>query len=209
MIVQKQTSSNIKVNEFKEVLSDVSDKPIEPLDVIDLDIQLSNLKIEEPKIGNLVKDKQEQKNLSILKKVSGVIDYFQDMKKDKSKSSIPKYLYDLTMDILYLEKCQIYTSPTNICYVRLPLVVISNQYYIEFISFLNDYYLYSEYKDNINLAKYLILSDTDIENYKPFHESKNPNFTFIAECINTGLVNHYKINQILEINKGIEKYFSG
>ena len=208
MIVQKQTSSNIKVNEFKEVLSDVSDKPIEPLDVIDLDIQLSNLKIEEPKIGNLVKDKQEQKNLSILKKVSGVIDYFQDMKKDKTKSSIPKYLYDLTMDILYLEKCQLYTSPTNICYVRLPLVVISNQYYIEFISFLNDYYLYSEYKDNINLAKYLILSDTDIENYKPFHESKNPNYTFIAECINTGLVNHYKINQILEINKGIEKYFA-
>ena len=203
MIMQNQASPKIIMHELKE-----SDNPIEPLEDIDLDAQLEKLKLEEPKTGNLVEDKQEQKNLSILKKVSGVIDYFQEMKKDKTKSSIPKYLFDLTMDILYLEKCQLYNSPTNFYYVRLPLVVISNQYYKEFISFLNDYYLYSEYKENINLIKYLILSDTDIENYKPFHESKISNLTFVAECINTGLVNHYKINQILEINKGIEKYFA-
>ena len=203
MIMQNQASPKIIMHELKE-----SDNPIEPLEDIDLDAQLEKLKLEDPKTGNLVEDKQEQKNLSMLKKVSGVIDYFQEMKKDKTKSSIPKYLFDLTMDILYLEKCQLYNSPTNFYYVRLPLVVISNQYYKEFISFLNDYYLYSEYKENINLIKYLILSDTDIENYKPFHESKISNLTFVAECINTGLVNHYKINQILEINKGIEKYFA-
>ena len=205
MILQTNKSKEI-IKEEKEVYE--VKEHIDPVEVTDLDALLDKLNIEEPQIGNLVKDKPEQKNISILKKANGVIGYFQEIKKDKVKNSIPKYLFDLTMDILYLEKCQLYNSKTNFFHVRLPIIVISNQYFIEFISFLNDYYLYSDYKENFNLAKYLILSDLDIESYKPFHESKNNNYTFIAECINTGLVNHYDINKIMQIDNGIQNYFS-
>lgn len=209
MLIESNTSKTKKSLEKKEEYT--INEPIQPiLDFdTDLDAQIKSLQLEKEKLnlGNSVKINMEQKNLSILKKVNGVINYFQEIKKDKEKNYLPKYLFDLTLDILYLKKCQQYTSNSNLCHIRLPLIVISKIYYSNFISFLNNYYLYSEYKENINLTKYLILSSEFIDKYKPFHDSQH-NYTFVAECINTGLVNHYDINQLMEINQKLNKYFS-
>jgi len=207
MILQSKNSKGqikIKEEEPKEL---IEDKHIEPLEDTDLDALLKKIESVEIKEENVIKEPEQKKNLSILKKVSGVVDYFLESKKDKIKSSIPKYLYDLTMDILYNKKCQQYSSSNNIIYVRLPLIVISNNYFSNFISFLENYYLYNDYKDNINLLKFLILSDASIEKYEPFHDSPK-NYTFVSECINTGLINHYDVNQIIEINKNLDNYFA-
>ena len=207
MILQSKNSKGqikIKEEEPKEL---IEDKHIEPLEDTDLDALLKKIESVEIKEENVIKEPEQKKNLSILKKVSGVVDYFLESKKDKIKSSIPKYLYDLTMDILYNKKCQQYSSSNNIIYVRLPLIVISNNYFSNFISFLENYYLYNDYKDNINLLKFLILSDESIKKYEPFHDSPK-NYTFVSECINTGLINHYDVNQIIEINKNLDNYFA-
>ena len=208
MILQNKNSKNqIKVEEEEEPQEYVVDKHVDPIEETDLDALLMKINMNEVKEENIVKVPEVKKNLSILKKVSGVIDYFFEMKKDKVKGSIPKYLYDLTLDILYYKRCQQYSNKNNILYIRLPLIVISNKYFSNFISFLEKYYLYIDYKDNLNLSKYLILSDTSIKQYEPFHDSPN-NYTFVAECINTGLVNHYNMNQIIEINKKINNYLN-
>ena len=77
--------------------------------------------------------KQQEKNLSQLKHASGVLDYYKMKKLDKEKNSIPKYLFDLTTDILYYKKCQVLISNSYICHIRLPLIVINSEYYDLFI----------------------------------------------------------------------------
>ena len=135
MILQNKSSKNqIKVEE-EEPQEYVVDKHVDPIEETDLDALLMKINMNEVKEENIVKVPEVKKNLSILKKVSGVIDYFFEMKKDKIKGSIPKYLYDLTLDILYYKRCQQYSNKNNILYIRLPLIVISNKYFSNFISF--------------------------------------------------------------------------
>ena len=42
--------------------------------------------------------------MSKLKKVNGVIDYFQEIKKNKQKESVTDYLLDLVTDKVYLNR---------------------------------------------------------------------------------------------------------
>ena len=209
MILKK----NKTINKVKhQVIGDKTDndivKPIENVDLDELLKQVHELNINQKQEGNLVKEPEEKKKeLSRMKKVSGVIEYFQKKLLDNSKNSIPKYLYDLTMDILYFKKCQNYLSNSNIFHIRLPLIVINDDYYTEFISFINSYYKYEEFKDNKALLKYLILSNQSFKKYEQFHDSQHYD-TFAAECINTGLVDIYDINQILQINNQLNQYFN-
>ena len=207
MIIQNKTSGDQIVYKSDVIKNVEPIEHVEPVKDVDLDALLNEINKSEPQVGNLVKVSEEKKTLSILKKVDGVIGYYQQIKKDKVKNSIPKYLFDLTLDILYFKRCQRFSSNSFICHVRLPLIVISNKYFSNFIYFLNNYYLYSKYKENINLIKFLILSDSDIEKYQPFHDTQK-GFTFVAECINTGLVNHYDVSQIVKINEIINQYFN-
>jgi len=90
-----------------------SDKQIDDI-ICDLkDIQLVEPSLELPQqLGN--------KQISILKKVNGVINYFQEIKKNKEKVLITDYLLDLVTDKVYLNRCQNFN---NICYTRLPIIV--------------------------------------------------------------------------------------
>ena len=183
-------------------------KPVENVYLDELLEEFNKCNVSLHQKGNVVKEPEEKKKeLSQLKKVSGVIEYFQQKLLDKTKNSIPKYLYDLTMDILYFKKCQNFQSKSNIFHTRLPLIVINNDYYEEFILFLNNYYNYEEFKENITLLKYLILSNKSFKKYEQFHNSQYYD-SFAAECINTGLVDIYDINKILIINNQLNQYFS-
>ena len=188
MLLVKNESKSSKVS---------SDKQIDDI-ICDLkDIQLVEPSLELPQqLGN--------KQMSILKKVNGVINYFQEIKKNKEKVLITDYLLDLVTDKVYLNRCQNFN---NICYTRLPIIVIDNQYYYDFIKSLSSYYKYENYKKNPFLAKYLILCKDEIENYEVFHSPLNNNYKFAAECINTGLITHYNSDKIYEINKGLNDFF--
>lgn len=187
MLLVKNESKSLKVS---------SDKQIDDI-ICDLkDVELVEPSLELPQqLGN--------KNISILKKVNGVINYFQEIK-NKEKVSITDYLLDLVTDKVYLNRCQNFN---NICYTRLPIIVIDNQYYYDFVKSLSSYYKYENYNKNPFLAKYLILCKNDIENYEVFHSPLNNNYKFAAECINTGLITHYNSDKIYEINKGLNDFF--
>ena len=176
-----------------------SDKQIEKI-IYDLkDVKLVDPCLELPK-----QIRNKNPNLSNLKKVNGVIDYFQEIQKNKEKVSVTEYLLDVVTDKVYLNRCQDFN---NICNTRLPLIVISHDYYYDFKESLSSYYKYKEYNKNQNLAKYLILCDEEIEDYGVFHSPLNSNYNFAAECINTGLITHYNSDQIYKINKELNDFF--
>ena len=174
-----------------------ADKQIEKIicDLQDVKLVEPNLETSQ-QIGN--------KSLSKLKKVNGVIDYFQEIKKNKQKESVTDYLLDLVTDKVYLNRCQDFN---NICYIRLPIIVIDKDYYYDFITSLSSYYKYEKYNKNPTLAKYLILCNNDINNYEVFHSPLNSNYKFAAECINTALITHYNSDQIYKINKLLNDFF--
>ena len=131
--------------------------------------------------GDIVKEKEKKKYISILKMQRG-FKLFSRNKKDKEKNQIPRYLYDLTMDILYLGKCQ---NNINICHTGLPIIVIDQEYNKDFKEYLINYYQYKKYKQNIYLLEYLILGSDEIKGYQPFHEPQQYDLKFVGECINT------------------------
>ena len=189
MILQNKTSGSILdykpliVNDKSQV-EKVKETQINPVQDVDLDKllnDLNKLEVNEQQQGNVViESNDKKKNLSQLKHVSGVLEYYKMKKLDKEKNSIPKYLFDLTTDILYYKKCQILISNSNICHIRLPLIVINSEYYDLFIKFLNTYYQYSKYDENTALIEYLILSDKSFKKYSQFHDSQK-NVGFAAE----------------------------
>ena len=199
MLLVKDECQSDKVISDK-VISDkvISDKQIEKI-ICDLkDVKLVEPSLEPPQqIGN--------KSLSKLKNVNGVIDYFQVIKKNKEKVLVTDYLLDLVTDKVYLNRCQDFN---NICYTRLPIIVIDNDYYYDFITSLSSYYKYEKYNKNPTLAEYLILCNSEIENYEVFHSPLNSNYKFAAECINTGLITHYNSDQIYKINKLLNDFFN-
>ena len=150
----------------------------------------------------VIEDQLKEKALSPLKKVEGVINYFVEIKKDKEKSSLSQYLSDITIDKLYLKKCQ---NTNKMCFIRLPIIVINEEFCSKFKEFLFDYYQYKKYQDNIVLLDSLILGSNDIENYEPFHEDKSG--ILAAECINTDLIKHYNNDQIYSMNNELKEYF--
>ena len=122
MILQNKTSGSILdykpliVNDKSEV-EKVKETQINPVQDVDLDKllnDLNKLEVKEQQQGNVViESNDKKKNLSQLKHVSGVLEYYKMKKLDKEKNSIPKYLFDLTTDILYYKKCQILISNSN------------------------------------------------------------------------------------------------
>ena len=216
MILQNKTSGSILdykpliVNDKSEV-EKVKETQINPVQDVDLDKllnDLNKLEVKEQQQGNVViESNDKKKNLSQLKHVSGVLEYYKMKKLDKEKNSIPKYLFDLTTDILYYKKCQILISNSNICHIRLPLIVINSEYYDLFIKFLNTYYQYSKYDENTALIEYLILSDKSFKKYSQFHDSQK-NVGFAAECISTSLIEIYDTNQLSKIENKLEEYFN-
>ena len=201
MLFQKPKSVDKKPS-VKACFSPIKNK--EEYDLDNLLKKLNSIKINEPKLDFPFDFpmENEQKSLSILKKEQGVLDYFQEIKKDKEKSSIPRYLNDITINILYLKRCQ---DIINKCYIRLPIIVIDQVYYYNFKNFLSYYYQYKKYKDNRALIEFLILGTNEIKNYKIFHEINNSKFA--AECISTGLITHYDFDKIFDINKKIQSFF--
>ena len=188
MLLLKQECSSEKEKTKKEIEKITYDLK---------DVKLVEPKLELPQqIGN--------KNLPILKKISGVINYFQEIEKNKEKVSVTEYLLDLVTDKVYLNRCQDFN---NICYTRLPIIVIAHDYYYDFVENLSSYYKYENYNKNPSLAKYLILCDDEIENYEVFHSPLNNDYKFAAECINTGLITHYDSDKIYKINKDLNDFF--
>ena len=124
MILQNKTSVSILdykpliVNDKSQV-EKVKETQINPVQDVDLDKllnDLNKLEVKEQQQGNVViESNDKKKNLSQLKHVSGVLEYYKMKKLDKEKNSIPKYLFDLTTDILYYKKCQILISNSNNC----------------------------------------------------------------------------------------------
>lgn len=138
MILQNKQSGNIvKYNVSNKQVVEEKINPVEDVDLDKLLADINKLEVNEVQMGNVIKEPEnKKKSLSQLKHVSGVLDYYKMKKLDKEKNSIPKYLYDLTMDILYIHKCQNFINNSYICYIRLPLIVINNEYYNLFIKFL-------------------------------------------------------------------------
>ena len=109
MILQNKTSGSILdykpliVNDKSQV-EKVKETQINPVQDVDLDKllnDLNKLEVKEQQQGNVViESNDKKKNLSQLKHVSGVLEYYKMKKLDKEKNSIPKYLFDLTTDIL-------------------------------------------------------------------------------------------------------------
>ena len=191
MQIQKQKSCPIKQ---KINISSIEEKDNLKVSAIDPNLNLPGDKVIESEL--------KEKALSPLKKIEGVINYFQEIKKDKEKSSLPKYLSDITIDKLYLKKCQ---NINKMCFIRLPIIVINQEFCLNFKQFLFDYYQYKKYQDNIILLDSLILGSNEIQNYEPFHEDKNG--ILAAECINTDLIKHYDNNQIYSMNNELKNYF--
>ena len=188
MLLLKQECSSEKEKTKKEIEKITYDLK---------DVKLVEPKLELPQqIGN--------KNLPILKKISGVINYFQEIEKNKEKVSVTEYLLDLVTDKVYLNRCQDFN---NICYTRLPIIVIAHDYYYDFVENLSTYYKYVNYNKNPSLVKYLILCDDEIENYEVFHSPLNNDYKFAAECINTGLITHYDSDKIYKMNKDLNDFF--
>lgn len=152
MQIQKTKSKEIK-NKSSYVLEEKNDFLIFP----NLDLPGSKV------IDNELKIKTLLKALSPLKTIDEVINYFKEIKKDKEKNSLPKYLSDIIIDKLDLHKCQNFNK---ICFIRLPIIVINQEFYNSFKNFLFDYYQYKKYKDNNILIDYLILGNNEILNYE-------------------------------------------
>ena len=208
MLLQKPQSvkSIIKTDPVEDVNQVNEEKEI---DVDELLNKINNIVIpEESKLifpeNKVIEDVNKPKQLSILKKVDGALSYFQDKQKDKEKNQNSQYLSDVTIDIPCIQRCQDFN---NICYTRLPLIVINRQYYNDFKEFLPNYYEYKDYAKNETLINYLILGEDEIKNYKIFHEPKTDILSFAAEVINTALVVHYDMNNMSKINGQLQKYF--
>ena len=110
---KEKISLSVNVDDFTAKLLKGIDTDIEKVEP-ELVMPL-NKKIEE----------EEKKLLSPLKKVEGVLNYYQEIKKDKEKNSLPKYLNDLTINTLYSNNCQNFI---NDCYIRLPIIIISQNF---------------------------------------------------------------------------------
>ena len=172
-------------------------------DEVNIYSDLKEVKIVEPNLEFPIED--NEKTLSSFKKVEGVLNYFQQVRDNKEKDGVIKFLLDLVTDKEYLFRCQNFN---NICFVRLPIIVIAQNYCEAFKLFLSKYYKYQKFKDNTNLIKYLILGSEEIKDYETFHSPLNNNLRFAAECINTGLITYYNSDQIYSINKKLKDYFN-
>ena len=130
-------------------------------------------------------------------------DNIQENKKEKEEEKNHlKNLGDITIDTLFFNKCQNFNK---LCFIRLPIIVIDENYYINFREFLIGNYKYSKYKENTILYEYLILGSNEIQKYEPFHVDKNREFA--AECINTDLIRHYDKDEIYSMNNKLKEYF--
>lgn len=94
----------------------------------------SNIKLKEHE-NKEINVEDENKNFQKLKNVNGALEFFQTKKKDKILSSNPKYLSDLTQNILYDANCQTFLNKIGNTYIRLPLIIISYGYFNEFVNF--------------------------------------------------------------------------
>jgi len=166
----------------------------------------SNIKLKEHE-NKEINVEDENKNFQKLKNVNGALEFFQTKKKDKILSSNPKYLSDLTQNILYDANCQTFLNKIGNTHIRLPLIIISYEYFNEFVNFLNNYYLYSQFKENPYLIKYLITANNNIKNYIPNHKPRNQKHILVGECVNTDSIKHYNEHQLRAIRDGLNTYF--
>ena len=212
MLLQKKESvkSKEKKDQVKEDNIDELLKGLNKIDIVepvDRELQFPvdpELEFPVAPDDKVLEDTQKSKELSILKKVDGAINYFAEKQKDIEKNPVPKYLFDITIDIPCIQRCQYFN---NICYTRLPLIVINEAYYKDFKMFLQDYYEYKDYAKNKTLIEYLILGEGDIKNYEVFHDPKNSLYLFAAEVINTALVIKYVMKEMSYINGQLQEYF--
>ena len=117
---------------------------------------------------------------------------------------IPDYIEKKEDDSLLIKQCDAFNKNNN---DYLPLIIISDKFYDDILSFIDKYIKYNKYNFNLTLKNKLLIPINKIQNYNIFHKEKideSEYNSFIAETISSTLINIYDNNEIKDIKNNIQ-----
>lgn len=135
-----------------------------------------------------------------------VIEEYKENHKIKEYEQLPNYINEKEVDSRLEKECaKIVNNLDN----NLPLIIINDESFDSFVTFLEDYVKYEDYKFLYPLKNKLLVKKNAIENYNILHKEKDGN-NFFAETMmtsNVNLFNQEKINEIIQSLKIMSKDF--
>lgn len=135
-----------------------------------------------------------------------VIEEYKENHKIKEYEQLPNYISEKEVDSRLEKECaKIVNNLDN----NLPLIIINDESFDSFVTFLEDYVKYEDYKFLYPLKNKLLVKKNSIENYNILHKEKDGN-NFFAETLitsNVNLFNQEKINEIIQSLKIMSKDF--
>ena len=138
------------------------------------------------------------------KKVSIIINNYIEKHEMKQFEKIPYYLEKKEDDSLLIKQCDQFNKYSSDDY--LPLIIISDKFYEQILSFLDEYMKYNEYNFILTLKNKLLIPISKIKNYNIFHKEKldeGEYNSFISETISSSIINIYNKDEIKEIKNNI------
>ena len=154
----------------------------------------ANIIITQPKEDDIIEEEKENAKTYI-------IEYIENHK-IKEYEQIPQYISEKEDNSNLVKNCG---KILNKYEVDIPIVIIEDNFYNKFCSFLYNYIKYDEYKFYYLLKDKLIINKNKINNYHILHAEKikndNINNIFIAETISIANINLYNQKEANDIIK--------
>ena len=192
-----------KLNEFVKTQKDLIDQEIEKSkQVVPTDSNKNKILNEEIRKSIINPNLGETKEIKT--KLEKFINIFIEKHKINNYEKIPDYLDKKEDDTHLIKSCN---KQINEHFIDFPLIVIENEFYDSFSTFLEDYIKYDEYKVIYILKDKLLIKMDKINNYDIFHKMKQNegmNHMFIAETISTSMVDLYNDGHLKDIENSLK-----
>ena len=138
------------------------------------------------------------------KKITTIInDYIKNHQMNQFEK-IPDYIEKKEDDSLLIKQCDSFKKNND---DYLPLIIISDKFYDDILSFIDKYIKYNKYKFILTLKNKLLIPINKLQNYNIFHKEKideGEYNSFIAETISSTLINIYNNDDIKDIKNNIQ-----
>ncbi len=152
----------------------------------------------------IIIEKEEQEIIIEKEEITNVIEECLESHEINEYEQLPYYLDEKEECSNLIKGCE---KILNIFDVDLPLVIINNEFYEKFCSFLDNYIKYEDYKVIYTLKDKLIINKNKLDNYNIYHKEINNeiiNNTFFAETLSISNINLYNKNEVDNIIKSIK-----
>ena len=138
------------------------------------------------------------------KKITTIInDYIKNHQMNQFEK-IPDYIEKKEDDSLLIKQCDSFKKNND---DYLPLIIISDKFYDDILSFIDKYIKYNKYNFILTLKNKLLIPINKLQNYNIFHKEKideGEYNSFIAETISSTLINIYNNDDIKDIKNNIQ-----